>query len=424
MKDWRVHLLFLSIAGMMIALFFSRAMLSVCMGAFVLVSFLHKDIKGHFRVFFSSPLLWSMSLLFILPLFSGLWSDDQEEWRRVLRIKIPLLLLPLAFAGPFGFSRNQWNLLIYFFISLTTAGSIWSLFYYAGDMQAINASYLKAKSIATLLGNDHIRFSWLVSIAAMAAGGLWWRTRKRQKIISLVLLLVCGWLIIFLHLLAARTGLFSLYIILFITGAWLAIQKTRPLRGTALLGLLFALPFLAYSLFPSFRNRVKYILYDYAHFKDDRYLPGGNDAARVISLRAGWSLLLQNPVTGTGAGDIWTETRKWDQARYPGILENDILYPSSEWLIYGLIAGWAGVLLFTIIMIIPFFIHRKPMLVWVLLNLTAAFSFLFDMGLEVQFGVFVYSFVILWWWKWLEGNNFPGEETVVARRERGARKDW
>jgi len=29
-------------------------------------------------------------------------------------------------------------------------------------------------------------------------------------------------------------------------------------------------------------------------------------------------------------------------------------------------------------------------------------SLLFDIGLEVQFGVFIYSFVVLWCWKWLE----------------------
>jgi len=30
-----------------------------------------------------------------------------------------------------------------------------------------------------------------------------------------------------------------------------------------------------------------------------------------------------------------------------------------------------------------------------------AFSLLFDIGLEAQFGVFIYAFMLLWWWKWL-----------------------
>jgi O-antigen ligase len=112
--------------------------------------------------------------------------------------------------------------------------------------------------------------------------------------------------------------------------------------------------------------------------------------------------LNKNPVVGVGAGDIPALTKQWDISQYPGMLDTDIIYPSSEWLIYGLIAGWPGVILFTAIMLVPFFYQRRPGLVWLLLHLTAAFSFLFDMGLEIQFGVFVYSFIVLWWWKWFK----------------------
>lgn len=402
MNDWRKHLLFYSIIAMMISLFVSRALLSVFMMFFVLVSFLHKDIKSHIRNFFSSPVLWGMSLLFVLPLISGLWSEDKKEWLAVLRIKLPLLILPLSFAGPFKFSRKQWDILGFVFIGMVTAGTIWSMVHYADDIQAVNESYLRAKSIATPLGNDHVRFSWLVSITALLSGMMWWQMRRQNRIIAAVLLLVTGWLIVLLHLLAARTGLFSFYIILFVTGAWLILQKARPLQGIALLFVLIALPFMAYFSLPSFQNRVKYILYDYDYFSDMRYLPGGNDATRVIAIRAGWNLLRENPIAGTGAGDIAAETKKWDKKSYPGILESDIHYPSSEWLIYGLIFGWAGVLIFTVVMLVPFFDRRKPVLVWILLHTTAALSFLFDMGLEVQFGVFIYSFIVLWWWKWFK----------------------
>ena len=132
------------------------------------------------------------------------------------------------------------------------------------------------------------------------------------------------------------------------------------------------------------------------------YLPGGNDAARVISVRAGWNLLVQHPLTGLGAGDIRKEVRQWDQTTYPGILESDIIYPSSEWLAYGLMAGWPGLLLFTSIMLLPLFLARgKHRLIWWLLHVTAIAGFIFDIGLEVQFGIFVYAFIVLWWWKWM-----------------------
>lgn len=410
MPALRSHLLYFSIIGMMTSVFFSRALLSVFMILFILASFLHKDMKLHFRKFFSSPLLWSMSLLFVLPLISGFWSADKKEWLAVLQLKLPLLLLPLAFAAPFTFSKKQWDGLALIFIGLVTAGTLWSMFHYAGNIEAVNESYLKAKSLLTPMGNDHIRFSWLVSIAVLLSGWMIWKlslskfrqAQPRQIQLSIALALVSLWLIIFLHILAARTGLFSLYIILFITGALLVIRKAKFFTGIAFLVLLLLLPVLAYNIFPSFQNRTKYIMYDYGYFKDMHYLPGGNDAARVISMRAAWNLLEQNPLIGTGAGDIPATINKWDKEYYPEILESDMLYPSSEWLVYGLIAGWPGLILFTAIMLLPFFIRQNNYLPWWLLHITAASGFIFDIGLEVQFGIFAYAFVVLWWWKWME----------------------
>jgi O-antigen ligase len=370
--------------------------------AFAVVACCHKNPQAQLRTFFSSPVLWGMSLLFLMPLISGLWSADKKEWLTVLRIKLPLLVLPLAFAAPFYFSRKQWDIIAWIFLALVTGGTIWSMMHYAGDIDAINESYLRAKSIATPLGNDHVRFSWLVSVAVLVCGLIWWKIRERQKLLAVGVLLIMAWLIIYLHLLAARTGLFSFYIMLLVIGTWLILEKAKLVTGIILLAALVSLPFVAYLLLPSFQNRVAYILYDYGHFSESRYLPGGNDAARVISLRAGWALLNKNPVVGVGAGDIPALTKQWDISQYPGMLDTDIIYPSSEWLIYGLIAGWPGVILFTAIMLVPFFYQRRPGLVWLLLHLTAAFSFLFDMGLEIQFGVFVYSFIVLWWWKWFK----------------------
>jgi hypothetical protein len=55
-------------------------------------------------------------------------------------------------------------------------------------------------------------------------------------------------------------------------------------------------------------------------------------------------------------------------------------------------------------MLLPFFVsnphHRFA---WICLNSTAAFSFMFDVGLEVQYGIFSYAIIVLWWWKWFAG---------------------
>ena len=82
--------------------------------------------------------------------------------------------------------------------------------------------------------------------------------------------------------------------------------------------------------------------------------------------------------------------------------EQDKVYPASEWLMYGAGAGLPGFIVFTVCMLIPFLTRVRHQLPWWILNAGAAFSFLFDIGLEVQFGVFIYAFIVLWWWKWMK----------------------
>ncbi len=124
-----------------------------------------------------------MSLLFILPLISGIWSEDKKEWLNILRIKLPLLVLPLAFASPFIFSPKQWQALAFIFIALITAGTVWSMFHYVPDMAAVNEGYLRAKTMITPLEDDHVRFSWLISMAVLFTAWLWWQ-QKEQKNVS------------------------------------------------------------------------------------------------------------------------------------------------------------------------------------------------------------------------------------------------
>ena len=84
------------------------------------------------------------------------------------------------------------------------------------------------------------------------------------------------------------------------------------------------------------------------------------------------------------------------------MVESDKILPSSEWIIYGAGIGWPGFILFSLVMVVPFFVRTfKNNVAWWLLNIFMALSYLFDIGLEVQYGVFIHAFILLWWYKWL-----------------------
>src|SRR6185369_12707418 len=128
--NWRKEILLYSILIMLAGLLFSRVLLSSALIIFILVSFIHKDFLQQLKEFFSSPLPWSMSLLFFIPLVSGLWSEDSAHWSRMMRIKLPLLLLPLCFAGLKEFRFRDWEKIGWAFILMILIGSGWSIFHY------------------------------------------------------------------------------------------------------------------------------------------------------------------------------------------------------------------------------------------------------------------------------------------------------
>lgn len=415
-NEWRSAIIFILLIALMVALFASRGILSTVTIVFIIYSFLHKEIKSQFRVFFRTPLLWSMSLLFFIPLLTGLWSDDKQQWMAVMRIKLPLLLMPLAFAAPFTLSPRQWEWLAQIFVLMVTIATAWSMFHYAGNMQAINEGYLKSKMIVTPLENDHVRFSWVVAAAILVTGWLFIQKAKTKHVLRWILPVIIVWLVLFLHILAARTGLISFYIMSGGVGLWLIFRKRNWKHAALLVIVLFLLPVVAYFVLPSFHNRINYIRYDSDYFRKASYLPGTNDAVRVISLKAGWYVMQEQPLTGAGFGDIRTEVNKQYDTLYPGMLPGDKILPSSEWLVYGAGSGWPGLFIFTLVMLIPFFTRTKEKLVWWLLNATVAFSFLFDVGLEVQFGVFIYSFMVCWFWKYSHKDTsdakYEGEKKI------------
>ncbi|HVF81644.1 MAG TPA: hypothetical protein VM884_06905 [Flavisolibacter sp.] len=387
-------------------LFFSRALLSISMILFIAFACFHKNILQQVQSCFRQKFFIGLILLFSIPLLSGLWSADSETWLDVVRIKLPLFLFPLAFAGDWQLSGRQWRTIFFLFVLLLVGGCSWSLWQYAADVGAINESYLKAKSIPTPFENDHVRYSWIVAIAA--AGIILilpeFSTRGHQALsISVVIFFV-----IYLHILSARTGLFCFYFFILIYFVRSMFQSANKKVLYSLMIVLFLMPVVAWLAMPTFQNRVRYIVYDFSFIEKGAYFPGGNDGNRALSFKAGWHILTNN-FFGVGAGDIRTAANGWYTANVPAMQETDKLLPSSEWLVYGATAGWIGVVIFTAIMFIPLALEiRRHRFAWIAINSMAALSFLFDIGLEVQFGVFLYTFSILCFYKWINAeNNLP-----------------
>src|SRR4051812_47046824 len=210
----RRELIFFSLLFMLVALFTSRFLLSVSMILFVVACCAKKNFGAQLLQFCKNPLLVAIALLFFIPFITWFWSDNKVQWWRWARIKVPLFLLPLCFAGDWQLSKQQWNTIAYVFLFLVAAGCCWSLWSYIADAEAVHQAYLQAKTIATPLRDDHVRYSLLVSEAIVSAFCLMKMEQKKKT--KIILGIALAFFIVYLHILSARTGLVALYIFLFL----------------------------------------------------------------------------------------------------------------------------------------------------------------------------------------------------------------
>ena len=380
---------------MLIGSLLSRAMLSISSIAFFMFTCFH--FKSPLVRIVREPVTAGMLLLFFVPFVSGLWSSNTTNWIQVVADKLPFLLMPFALFSAVNPTAAQWKQFGLIVVSILFMATLWSTFHYLMDMRTINESYLRAKTIPVLMNGDHLRFSWLIAMGFFYTMVLLNRSNDMTE--KGLLFLLAFWFFGFLHVLAARTGLLAAYLFLLGYLVHVLMRKTSGFRKWAIPLLLIAVGLMAWFSVPTLRNRILYMDYSFRYIRNNEYLSGSSDGNRVLSLRAGWDLLKQHP-WGVGSGDAKQKVAAWYQAHVPGILESDQIFPSNEWLIYGLSAGWPGVLLFTVAMLLPFFssppkdrFYRNSMqLVLLLVAMT-------DSSLEVQFGIFIYTFVVYWWWK-------------------------
>ena len=157
------------------------------------------------------------------------------------------------------------------------------------------------------------------------------------------------------------------------------------------MGLLVMLPVIAWFTVPSFQQRVKFVRWDFQNYSRGNYVEGLNDAPRILSWRAAVDILGEHPLTGAGAGDARIAMQQWYSMHAPFLKPYEQLLPANQMLIYGVYAGIAGLLVALFVLLMPLWMkpHRKNML-WFSFHLLAVLGFMYEIALEMQFGLAIY----------------------------------
>lgn len=347
------------------------------------------------KYLWSDKWMWSFIALATVPLLSDVYHEGQTFLLHRGIMKMLLILFP-AFIFALRPSEKDIKMLHYAVLLTMMFSSCYSLYHYFSDAEQIVASYKISKVLPVLAKGDHIRVSWMTSISILMAMYLFFSEKTPLTRYFATFYIVFQ--VLFLHILGAKTGLLSLYVMLFVWVLW-----WLPLRKKwwvlFIIPITFLSVFMAYKTLPSFQERVNFMRYDFEHYRKGEYREGLSDAVRVYSIHAGWDIFKENIWTGVGFTPLKKHTEKWYEANMPLIEKSSRFIPISQVIIYMASAGILGLLIVIWHLSYPFFnadLRRSPWFMAFFVPLLL--GFIYETHLEGQFPIFVYGFCISWFW--------------------------
>ncbi|MBK8702087.1 MAG: O-antigen ligase family protein [Saprospiraceae bacterium] len=277
---------------------------------------------------------------------------------------------------------------------VTACQSLWQ--YYV-SFEESNKGYGEARVMQVGLYSDHIRISVAMALSTVMAWHAGMVNGKRWHKV-----MVYGYILFqlaYLHILTARTGLVVLYIGMFVLAlAYIAQygKKFIPLG----IGMLMLMPVLAYWFIPSFYNRVGFARYDFGYYSKQEYRQGSSDGFRYYSILSGIEAFRSEPLTGVGFKGLHEVNGQWFRTHFPEIRDEEVIQPSSAFVLHGAAAGILGLLVFLSFSLLPLterslWGNRYFLAIYAALSAT----WLFEILPENQYGIFVVGFFLSWaWW--------------------------
>lgn len=390
-EEKRALITVLSSLGMIAGFMGGRAILSASMLLFCANALWCIPLKQHLQ-----NKWWLLGLLWVgLYVISYFWCEDIPYWQERVQVKLPFVFLPLAFSSLPFIGQRYLKLFTFGIIIILFAGTLYSLSFLLTNPEQVFKGYFFSTLIPTPAYKDHIRFS--IFAAWVVLWCFYILTKLNTKTEKYLVGAAAVYFILFLHLLAARSGLLVLYLFAFCYFIYIIIKGKL---GKALLLSVISITCVCilYQKVPSFKYRMLYIKLTYEEYKRGNLTADFSDMGRLISYQLAAKVIREHPVAGVGVGDVREEMKHMYEKYSPDTLPEQRIVPHNQFMevamglgLIGLLAfsAWYGYLLRGI--------RRYPgafYLVACWLGFLA--SMMVEAMLEVQFGVFVFLFCFLW----------------------------
>ncbi len=376
--------------GMFVGYLFPPAILSISMIAFGINALWNVNPRLWFK-----DKWWLMGVAWVAMFaISWFWSENKGDWETRFQLKLPFLILPLAFNFLPRFSAKQLQWFILVVAVMLTGSAFYSMSFLVRDSAHYIAEYKQSHILPTLPKGDHISASMGVSVFIISA--IYILPRMPDRWVKWVVSICLVILVVHLHVLAVKCGLISFY--LFVIGWSIYVLVSR--RKIVGLAILLALPVVFYlvdRLVPTLHERVAYTVFSYYMFKAGDHSGKYGDNSRLMSYELSTQLIKKHPWLGVGAGDIKDQMDSLYAKVYPDVQQVDRLYPHNQFLVNAVGCGIPAMLIFVFWYFMPLARLKRNrqsfffFMVWFM----GLFELMIEPHLEGQLGIFVFLIYLL-----------------------------
>lgn len=390
------YLLLLACLAGVAGLLVSRALVAISPIVGIVAALTNPELRAAVPGWARNRSAWWLALLYGLLLFSGLYTDAWTVWRHELYRKLPLLVVPLAFAlaKPLNSRQRYWVGVLFTMgitgIGVATAGRYWL------SPGSGSEELREATNLLSVTGIFHIHFGIMLAMASVFGVLLGQATRLASGRWLLWLSALLSVLV--LHALVYRTGLLALYGALVLNIVRLLLSRRRWALGLLLLVGLGAAPFLAYYTVPSVPRQLISSQYDVEQFYQQQDINNYSLAKRLAAWHTAVVVAQTHPWLGVGTADATDAMMAQYSWRSYGLEPRNWIMIHNQYLHFLVTGGLLGMSLWLLVLLAPLAqpCLRRNAYVYNFL-LIQGVSMLVDSLLEVQtsFNLFVFCYGFL-----------------------------
>jgi hypothetical protein len=190
-------------------------------GQFVLLGnwLIELDFRRKIQLIKEQKILWVLFSLYLLHIVALLWTNNLDYGFKDLRIKVPLLLLPLIIGTSERLKRNEWRSLLSVYIGTLFILSLVSF----SKLIGLNGAVLDKRELSIYI--SHIRYGLNIALGVvfLLFYSSYWKSRFPYRFI------LATWLTLCLFLFQLYTGLFCLLTLLILRLVQMTFKRTKSI---------------------------------------------------------------------------------------------------------------------------------------------------------------------------------------------------